>query len=86
MEEKHQTPKPSEELVLSTPEGPSVVREVVIPICETHTKDNWFTHNSYTDNKDGTVSCQTCPWGCRLPGYMRCYEGKIVDLRSVSNG
>lgn len=86
MEDNQSNQKESNEFVLSTPEGAVIQKEVVIPICETHTKDNWFTHVGYLDNKDGTVTCQRCPWGCQLPGYMRCYEGKIVDLRSVSSG
>jgi hypothetical protein len=52
-------------------------KAVKIKICKKH---------SFIDNKDGTISCKFCPYGTRLPGYMRLYEGKIVDLRSFSNG
>lgn len=53
---------------------------VKIQICDTHGK-NWKDHVGYKDNYDGTISCKFCPWGCRLPGYMRVYEGKVFDLR-----
>lgn len=53
-----------------------------VKICDTHSKDKWVDHLGYVDNHDGTVSCKFCPWGFRLPGYMRVHEGKIVDLRS----
>lgn len=54
-----------------------------IEICSTHTKYNWTTHEGYTDNKDGTISCQLCPWGARINlGRYRVLDGKIVDLRS----
>jgi hypothetical protein len=52
-------------------------------ICTTHTKDEW-QKQEYIDNKDGTVSCQHCVWGTTLPGYMRVSNGKIVDLRSLT--
>lgn len=54
-----------------------------IRICAEHTPTGWVK-GEYFDNKDGTVSCKFCCWGARLPGYMRCIEGKIVDLRSMS--
>lgn len=57
---------------------------VDIAICTTHRTSNWTTHTEYIDNKDGTVTCRQCPWGCKLPGYMRCWDGKIVDLRTLS--
>lgn len=51
-----------------------------IGLCETHFKD--FTlHTGYIDNHDGTISCKFCPWGTRLPGYMRVLDGRIVDFR-----
>lgn len=56
----------------------------VIHLCDTHTRDNWMTHTHYVDNHDGTVSCKFCPWGTRLPGYMRFLEGRIVDLRTLA--
>ena len=52
-------------------------KAVKIKICKKH---------SYIDNRDGTISCKFCPWGTKLPGYMRLYEGKIVDLRSFNRG
>lgn len=53
-----------------------------IGICASHFK-KWHKHDGYMDNHDGTVSCRFCPWGTRLPGYMRCLDGKIVDLRKL---
>lgn len=52
-----------------------------IDICESHIK--WLRHEGYRDNGDGTISCKFCPWGTILPGYMRVYKGKIVDLRKL---
>ncbi len=37
--------------------------------------------HEYIDNKDGTASCKNCPYGIRLPGYMKAYKGKVIDLR-----
>ena len=37
--------------------------------------------HEYVSHVDGTVTCAKCPWGTRLPGYMRVLDGKIVDLR-----
>ena len=55
-----------------------------IPLCETHTRDLWVNHIGYVDNHDGSVSCKFCPWGTRLPGYMRFHDGRIVDLRTLT--
>lgn len=55
-----------------------------IQICSTHGRDNWMDHKGYIDNRDGTFSCKWCPWGARLPGYLRIHEERIVDLRSVA--
>jgi hypothetical protein len=52
-----------------------------VKICETHTK--WQKHKGYIDNKDGTISCKFCGWGGILPGYMRVYNGEIIDLRRL---
>lgn len=61
-------------------------RPVNIPICDTHKKENWMKHEGYIDNKDGTVSCQICPWGARInTGRYRVLEGKIVDLWNLSS-
>lgn len=56
-----------------------------ITVCEAH-KKNWVEHIGYVDNKDGTVSCTKCPWGTRLPGYMRVLDEKIIDLRGINRG
>lgn len=67
-------------------EGGQIERHkpVEIPICGTHNKDNWTKHIGYIDNLDGTISCKYCPWGARLPGYMRVYQERIVDLRHLA--
>jgi hypothetical protein len=69
---KRQVNEEGEELVVFTPKD--------IPICKHHNAKEW-TQGEYINNQDGTVSCPNCPWGCRLPGYMRCHESRIVDLR-----
>lgn len=56
-----------------------------IAICETHTRENWMTHLDYTF-KDGVLECTRCPWGTRLPGYMKWLNGKVIDLRSDGKG
>lgn len=56
-----------------------------IAICETHGAKNYMKHTAYIDNHDGTVSCKFCPWGAMLPGYLRVLEGRLVDLRDLSN-
>lgn len=56
----------------------------VIPICETHSKDKWMSHEGYNHNPDGTITCQFCGWGTPLPGYMRLINGKVVDLRDTN--
>lgn len=67
-------------------EDAEVIRNepIDIPICAIHTKGTWMDHIGYIDNKDGTISCDVCPWGTRIPGYLRVHEGKIVDLRSLN--
>lgn len=47
---------------------------VPIPLCETH---------EFTELDEGIAKCIKCPFGGRLPGYMRVKDGKIVDLRSL---
>jgi len=54
---------------------------VKIPICRSHSKDEWMKHTRYIDNGDGTASCEDCSWGFKIPGYLRIYKGKVVDLR-----
>lgn len=60
-------------------------KPVSVKICKTHTKDNWFNHKGYIDNKDGTISCKHCPWGTQLPGYYRVLDGSVVDLRTINS-
>lgn len=59
-----------------------ITNPIRVAICDTHTKENWQT-GKYSANKDGTISCENCWWGTRLPGYYRLHEGKVVDLRSL---
>jgi len=56
---------------------------VPLHICDTHTKDKWSEHHGYIDNHDGSISCKFCPWGTRLPGYMRFINNHILDLRQL---
>lgn len=56
-----------------------------IKICSDHGKKVWEKHIGYINNNDGTISCDQCGWGTRIPGYYRVLDGKIVDLRRVSN-
>lgn len=60
-------------------------KPVPIRICETHTRERYM-EGKYSLNRDGTVSCQYCPWGARLNPKQRLVEGKIVDLVGVSQG
>jgi hypothetical protein len=53
-----------------------------IDICATHTKNNWMTHKGYRDNHDGTISCVYCPWGTKVPGYLKIKDECVVDLRA----
>ena len=53
-----------------------------VGLCETHFK-KWYKHEGYIDNHDGTISCKFCGWGTFLPGYMRLYNEKIVDIRKL---
>lgn len=32
----------------------------------------------------GLIECTRCPYGSRLPGYMRLLDGEIVDLRETT--
>lgn len=54
-----------------------------IELCATHTKENWFKHQGYTLNADGSITCKECAWGTRMPGYYRLVDGKVVDLRNL---
>lgn len=62
-------------------EGANVARHSAKPIqlCD-HSKKNWM-QGEYINNLDGTVSCKDCSWGTPLPGYLKCLNGKIIDLR-----
>lgn len=57
------------------------LENINISICPTHTRENWTKHTRYTYEGNSVVKCMDCPWGTSIPGYMRCVEGKIVDLR-----
>lgn len=57
---------------------------VAINLCSSHSKDEWLGHTGYIDNHDGTISCKFCPWGTPLAGYYKCFEGKIIDLRTLN--
>ena len=67
-------------------EGANVARHTAkpVPLCN-HSKSNWMSYE-YINNNDGTVSCKTCGWGTPIPGYLRCHNGKIIDLRSQARG
>lgn len=54
-----------------------------VKFCSDHGRKTWDKHDGYINNNDGTVSCNQCGWGTPLPGYMKCHEGKIIDLRRV---
>lgn len=58
-----------------------IARPVRVDICSTHAKDNWISHVGYLDNHDGTIRCKFCPWGSKIPGYMRVINERVVDLR-----
>lgn len=51
-----------------------------VHICPTHGRTNWMNHKGYIDNRDGTISCQYCPWGAKIDGRYRVKDGEIVDL------
>lgn len=57
---------------------------VKVPMCGTHTKENWTKHRGYRRNEDGSISCTKCPWGTLLPGHYRLIEDYVIDLRRVS--
>ena len=56
-----------------------------VKMCSDHGKKVWDKHDGYINNGDGTISCTDCPWGTKIPGYYRVLDGKIIDLRRVSN-
>ena len=60
-------------------------KPVAIDICKDHTKSNWFKHKDYESDNNGGIICTKCPWGTKLPGYMRFLDGKLVDLRNLSS-
>lgn len=43
-------------------------------LCKTH----FYTQNG------NAASCTQCPFGVILPGYMRVFQGKLIDLRDLS--
>lgn len=55
---------------------------VPVDLCAIHFQD--WTQGEYTNEAGGAVKCLKCPWGTRLPGYLRCLDGKIIDLRGVN--
>ena len=54
-----------------------------VKLCPDHGHKTWDKHEGYINNNDGTISCDRCSWGTRIPGYLRCLNGKIIDLRRV---
>lgn len=48
-----------------------------IPLCETH---------DFMSENNGFATCTKCPYGVRLPGYMKVKDGKIIDLRAGNGG
>lgn len=58
---------------------------IKIGICEDHTKTTWFKHEGYESDNNGGIICTRCPWGTKLPGYMRLLDGKIIDLRTLNS-
>jgi len=56
-----------------------------IDICPTHARDNYMDHFGYVDNHDGVITCKFCPWGAKLPGYLRVSDGRLFDLRHLDN-
>lgn len=56
-----------------------------VKLCPDHGRKTWDKHDGYIDNKDGTITCMYCPWGTKIPGYMRVMDGKIIDLRRPSS-
>lgn len=56
-------------------------KPVDIPICGTHSQENWKLHVGYIGDGSGTITCQECPWGTQVPWYYRVRDGMIIDLR-----
>lgn len=54
-----------------------------VKICYYHKGNEWMKYQGYTDNHDGTVSCQWCSWGSRIPGYLKVISGRVMDLRNL---
>jgi len=57
-------------------------KPVAIPMCKTHTAENWQEHIGYKQ-EGNVVLCTKCPWGTPLPGHLRVLFGKIVNLRAL---
>lgn len=53
----------------------------LIELCG-HTKANWLEYENYAQD-GGSIVCNDCGWGTKVPGYMKVKNGKIVDLRNV---
>lgn len=63
--------------------GSFLEKPKAVDICSLHTKEHWL-EGEYVDNKDGTVSCTHCGWGCQLAGYYKVLFGKVIDLRALN--
>jgi hypothetical protein len=59
-------------------------KPIPIKVCHIHTGKEWKKHGGYIDNHDGTITCKWCPWGTRIPGYLKVVDGRIIDLRSIT--
>lgn len=62
-----------------------ILRPKKIDICESHNKNDWMNHKGYLDNHDGTISCKYCPWGTKIPGYIKLHDDRVVDIRTLRN-
>lgn len=59
---------------------------IKMPLCSTHSRDNWMQHAGYTYNGDGTISCQSCSFGAKInTGLFRVVNGRVVDLRNANS-
>lgn len=51
-----------------------------INICETHNKKDWMKCDTYR-YLNGSIECTVCGWGSLVPGYIKVYNGAVIDLR-----